>query len=358
MSRFVAGLAGLTLLAGLLAGCGVSASDLPLPSPGVQGPSYQVTALFSDALNLPDGAHVKLNGDDIGRVQSITLDNYTARVTMALRSDVPLPAGTEADLRQATPLGEIFVAVHPPAHPVPGSTLRGGDVIGLPQTRTGASIEDLLSSFSMLINGGGLTQTQTIAHELNNALDGRTGQSVHLIAQSTELLKTLNDNTANIDVALAATRDFSATLNQRQPTVNNALDHLTPAISLFADQTDNFTAALTSAARTGDTAGQLIDRGGHDIRGVVRDLGPISQGFKQLRPILGPGLNNLTSFGNYLYQITDGDAAAAGGRADLFGLLAIPRPGDKLPGPADFVGGEQATAQDLEHLFSTFGGAR
>lgn len=357
--RRVLSLAGLVSVGALLAGCGVSSSDLPLPHASVGGPSYHVTALFRDALNLPDGAHVKLNGDDIGRVQSITLQNYTAKVAMELRDDVVLPAGTTADLRQATPLGEIFVAVHPPAHPAPGgATLHEGDVIGLAGTQTGASIEDLLSSLSLLINGGGLAQTQNITHELNTAFTGRTGQTVHLLGQTTDLLATLNANTGNIDKALAATKALTSTLDRRQDSVNKVFNDLPEQVRLFADQTDDLTHTVTSFARTGDTAGRLIDHGGGDIRAVARDLGPITDGFRDLRPILKPSLNGLVGFGSYLYQATDGDAVAANGSATLSDLLSLPAPGDPLPSATDLVNGEQGVAQSLERLYSTFGGTR
>jgi phospholipid/cholesterol/gamma-HCH transport system substrate-binding protein len=358
--RLLAALVGLCALAGALSGCGVSTSDLPLPTQSVGAPTYRLTALFADALNLPDGAHVKLNGDDIGRVQSITLHDFTARVAMDVRTDVPLPAGTTAELRQATPLGEIFVAMRPPAHPAPGPALHDGDVLGLPRTQTGVSIEDLLSSFSMFINGGGLSQTQTIAHELNNAFNGHTAQAVHLMGQSSDLLATLNANTGNIDKALDATRDLTDTLNRREDSVNRAFADLTPAIRLFADQTDNFDRALRSAARTGDHGTRFLDRARPDTEAVLHDLRPISRGFTETRPFFKSSLNDLVGFGYMLYQHTDGDAVAAGGSADLSALFALPSSTSGLNTPLAtmFLGGEQEVAQDLERHYSTFGGSR
>jgi len=202
-------------LVGALAACGVSATDLPLPGGGVEGPTYQLNAVFADALNLPDGAHVKLNGDDIGRVQQIAARDYTAQVTMAVRREVQLPQGTSAELRQATPLGEVFVAIHPPTPTIAGPPLHDGDTIGLPSTSAAATVEDLLASLSVLVNGGGLAQLQSIVYELNAAADGRADQIAHLLGQTTQIMATLNARTEDIDRALAATRRLTDTLIQR-----------------------------------------------------------------------------------------------------------------------------------------------
>ncbi|HEX4252487.1 MAG TPA: MCE family protein [Pseudonocardia sp.] len=347
------------LLGALLAGCGVSATDLPVPGGGVDGPSYQLTAVFADALNLPDGAHVKLNGDDIGRVRQIVAKDYTARVTMDVRTDVTLPRGSTAELRQATPLGEVFVAIHPPDHAPPGPPLREGDTIDLPATQAGASVEDLLASLSMLVNGGGLAQLQTIVAELNSATDGRAVQIAHLLGQTTQTEATLNARTQDIDRVLAASQRLTGTLVARRDTIDKAFADFTPAIQVLADQTDRFTKALDSARKVSDRGDHVIDESGSDIKAVTRDLGPVLDGFARIGPRLGPSLRNLVAFGKVIDSVTKGESAAAAADLSLLPLpIAIPMPGDNLPGPNDLVDGEQSFAQHLEHQFSTLGGLR
>jgi phospholipid/cholesterol/gamma-HCH transport system substrate-binding protein len=59
--------------------CGCSLESVPLPSQ-VRGPSYELEAEFHNALNLPQGAPVKLDGNVVGTVQRITAHDYVARV--------------------------------------------------------------------------------------------------------------------------------------------------------------------------------------------------------------------------------------------------------------------------------------
>lgn len=102
-----------------LAACGVvpgiTVEQIPLPEPGGIGDSMTVHTQFENALNLPNKAKVRLGGVDVGEVESIVAENYRAEVTMKVSTDTRLPIGTGAELRQATPLGDVFVALQPPA---------------------------------------------------------------------------------------------------------------------------------------------------------------------------------------------------------------------------------------------------
>ena len=104
-----------------MSGCGVvpglTVEQIPLPAPGGIGDSITLTADFDNALNLPTRAKVKLNGMNVGQVSEIEAENYSAIVTMQVGTATKLPVGTGAELRQATPLGDVFVALlPPPAH--------------------------------------------------------------------------------------------------------------------------------------------------------------------------------------------------------------------------------------------------
>jgi virulence factor Mce-like protein len=279
-----------------------------------------------------------------------------------VRQDIALPAGTTAELRQATPLGEVFVALHPPAGAQPGATpraaLHDGDTIGLADTQASATVEDLLTSMSALVNGGGLAQVQTIVHELNTATDGRAAQIAHLLGQTGDTLATLNARTMDIDRVLAASERLSTTLRARHGSIDTAFDDLTPGISELAEQTDRLTKALQAAGKVSDTGGHLIDRSGHDIRSVVHDLGPVLDGFADTRPVLGTSLRDIVKFGKVFETDTEGEALAGEASFTVLPLIAVPNPSDRPPGPNDFVDGQQSFAEHLQHQFSTFGGTR
>lgn len=105
-----------------VSGCATEGlASLPLPAPGDTGEGYTLTAVFANALNLPDMAKVKLAGADVGQMESMVARNYTAVTTLRIRDGVQLPQGSTAELRSATPLGDVFVSIRPPASVPPGT---------------------------------------------------------------------------------------------------------------------------------------------------------------------------------------------------------------------------------------------
>src|SRR4051812_23897558 len=131
--RHLIGILVVTLVVPLVAGCGPDYSDLPLPGKAVSGDTYQLSAVFNDALNLAQGAQVKVNGVPVGRVQSVTADDFKAKVTMDIKTSSRIRRGSRARLRYDTPLGELFVQITPSSG---GPGLRHGDVFDPNDTPT------------------------------------------------------------------------------------------------------------------------------------------------------------------------------------------------------------------------------
>lgn len=336
----------------VLTGCGVTAADLPLPGGGVDGETYELTAVFSDALNLPDKAHVKLDGVDIGVVEDISAKDFTARVRMAVQRKVALPRGTTAELRQATPLGDVFVALHLPKEA--GPPLHAGEVIPISSTSAAASVEDTLAALSALVNGGGLGQLKTIIREVNTALDGRGAQTAHLINELTTTLSTLNQRTNDIDRILNSALSLSETAKQRQGTIDAAFAELSPAIKVLSDQTGRFTTVLTEVAQVSDLGNKVIDQTETQIRSLLRDLGPVLDGFGALESSLGPTLANMIQVSQLLATATEGESAA--GMARLVGFNNIPLiGGGKLPDGDDFDAGFESFTQNFSELLRRLG---
>ncbi|RJQ79766.1 MCE family protein [Pseudonocardiaceae bacterium YIM PH 21723] len=295
----------------LLTGCSVTATDLPLPGGDLPGESYQLKAVFADALNLPDKAHVKVDGVDVGRVSRIEAENYTARVTMVIRKDVSLPTGTTAQLRQATPLGDVFIALHPPKA---GAAMTEGDTIGIEHTGAAASVEDTLAALSALVNGGGLAQLKTIVTELNTALDGHSDQARAVIQNLGDTLATLNARTAEIDRILTSAQSLTDTYNRRSGEIDQALQTFPPALKVLSEQTGKLNSTLSTVAGASGDADTLLRTVRPDLTATLRDLGPTLAAFGSLDDTFGPTLQGTTVLGRYFQRTMRGDAAVVNGR--------------------------------------------
>ena len=277
----------------LTAGCSTTAQDLPLPGSGVGGPTYRVVAMFDDALNLADGAPVKLHGVTIGRVREVSPANFTAKVTLELRESTPVHEGATARLRATTPLGELFVQIDDAES---GSRLRDGATLGVDSTSAAPTIEDTMTSASLLLNGGGLGQLETIVREANLVLDGNEGTARDLLGRMLRTAEAFNESNEDIDATLDALAELSTILNRRSDTINAALEEIAPAARVLRKNTDELVDLLQSVERFGDVTAGVIEATRDDLLETLRKFGPVFDELNSLDEDLGPGIDTLVHF--------------------------------------------------------------
>ncbi|WP_084538075.1 MCE family protein [Nocardia puris] len=267
---------------GAASGCAVTVDNVPLPKPGLDAPGYTLHATFRDALNLPDRAHVRIGGTDIGVVTGISTTNFIADVEMEIRHDIRLPRGTTAELRQATPLGDIFVAMTLPPQD-PGAPLLGpGDTIGVENTSAGASVEQLMVSISMLLNGGGLNQAAEITAEMNSMFGGRAPQLAHLLSEMTAAITALNERTADIDAVLAGVNVLTGELAARKAELGQAADTFPDLLGLLAENNQDISALIAKVAVTMAALGDFTETSGGEFVSLFDSVGRLMSGFTQM----------------------------------------------------------------------------
>ncbi|TQK32057.1 MlaD family protein [Arthrobacter sp. SLBN-53] len=317
----------------LLAGCGSGLDAVPLPSPGPSGQNYELTAQFTDALNLPAKAKVRLYGADIGEVTDITAHDFTAQVRMRISARIELPTGSTAELRSATPLGDVFVQLRPG----PGTTpLHDGDTISVGDTAAAPTVEELLSSMALLTNGGSI---RALADRINGAgrAIGSDGTKLSdLIGHTRTLLDGLSARNDQLDAALQSTRDLTADLSVHRSTIENSLSAGAPALSVLAENTGSL---LDLADRVGRISAQLSrfpSLQGTDTTSVAADLNQLSTILNDIST--DPNLS-LTSFNRLLgifTKITNSTSAHA--RLEIAKLALVPWPDKNYPGDPGFHG--------------------
>ncbi len=77
------------------------------------GRGYLVTADFPSVGGLKPGSSVDIAGVQVGRVESITLVDYQARVTMLVRPEVKLQEDSIASIKTRGLIGEKYVRINP-----------------------------------------------------------------------------------------------------------------------------------------------------------------------------------------------------------------------------------------------------
>jgi virulence factor Mce-like protein len=267
----------------LLPGCGLDLASLPLPAPEGGGRSYGLTAVFSDALNLPSGAKVRLFGADIGEVESIEARDFTARVRVRIRADVPLHVGATAELRQATPLGDVFMQIRPGPDQAPNAALlHDGDTMGLKSTSAAPTVEDLLGSLALLVNGGAARHLMSIANGAGRAVGGRGEKLRVLLDQTNALLSKMTARSAQLDSALQRTSELAATWSARRDTLDESLAAGGPALAVIADNTTRIADLADGVARITGQLSRFPSIQGTDTRSLIADLNHLAGSFNDI----------------------------------------------------------------------------
>lgn len=356
----------LTLIVGSMlavSGCGVvpglTVEQIPLPAPGNLGETIKLTASFENALNLPSRAKVKLFGSDVGEVTEIRAENYKAIVTMRVSTSSRVPAGTGAELRQATPLGDVFVALLPPNRPTDGY-LADGDTLTGP-TSAAATVEDLLVSMSGFVDSGSLGSTQQIITELSAAVSAGPDSGTQLggaIDGLTTAITKLNQNSAEVDTAMRNTRVLTGQFADGRAQIMAAINKLAPAFNTINGQIQLI---LTTLDKTNRVTAATNDFLRNDKQNLIEMIGHLAS----LLDELDSGVNTLGALSDNLVELTpkwvkSTNSSAASLSAKVYYL----NPGagfdsaSRLPELQDLDAGGQSLQQTLTRLLARLTGTR
>ncbi|HLS75185.1 MAG TPA: MCE family protein [Nocardia sp.] len=328
--RLAAAAVSLAVLTGTT-GCAVTVDNVPLPKPGIGGPGYKINAVFTDALNLPERAHVRIGGTDIGVVSAISTTNFLAEVELEIREDIELPEGTTAELRQATPLGDIFIAMTLPEVDPNAELLEPGDTIGVEYTSAGASVEQLMVSISMLLNGGGINQAAKITSEMNSMFAGRAPQLAHLLTELHAAIEALNKRTADIDSVLHGVNVLTGELASRKEQLGRAADTFPALLGLLAENNRDISQLMGKVSVTMAALGDFTETTGPEFVGLFDSIRALMGGFTQMGDDLGQMLKRYEELYPSVAASFRGEALAVAATVSYLSIGALTDPSGSRP---------------------------
>ena len=252
-------------------------SDVSLPGGSATGGKvYHIKVIFDDVLDLVPQASVRVDDVPVGDVQHIDLQGFHAVVTLRIKDSVKLPENAHAELRSTSLLGEKFVALSPPTAPVRATgRLVNGDTIPLANTGRNPEFEEVFTALAALLNGGGVSQIQTISVELTNALSGREAQVRDVLSQLTTLVSSLDNSKQQIVTALDSIDRLAKRLAVQKGTLAQALDSIPSALKVLADQRQDLTKVLTSLSKLGGIGSTVIRATRDNTVASLRSLSPV-----------------------------------------------------------------------------------
>jgi phospholipid/cholesterol/gamma-HCH transport system substrate-binding protein len=276
MTRRITLLVALVAAALLMTGCSFDVYKLPLPGgPDVGSDPITVTAQFRDVLDLVPDSTVKVNDVTVGKITDVELKGYTAQVTMQLRNDTELPDNAVATIQQTSLLGEKFVQLAAPEAGASPNPLESGDIIPIAHTGQNPEVEQVLGALSLLLNGGGVGQLQTITQELDRTLHGREGDARSVLHQVRSFAGQLDRHKHDIVQALQALDRLSQSLNQQRTTIDATLDELPGALQSINAQRHDLVRMLQALSHLSGVGVHVIKLSKESTIDTLRQLSPV-----------------------------------------------------------------------------------
>jgi len=346
-------------------GCGVGLEQVPLPAPGAADKTYTLAATFTNALNLPEGAKVRVAGADVGSVASMKAQDFTAVVELRIQSSTALPVGTLAELRSATPLGDVFVALEPPPPDKDtGGRLQNGDVLQVDQTSSAATVEEVLATSALLVNGGAIRNLTKIVNGLGEAVgeDGRT--VAHLVDESTDLISTLANRSGEINRAMRSTSNLASTLGARQKELSEAISAAAPAVGAVSANTGQVLDMVANVDRLTALIGRFPSVRDTDTRSTIDDMNKLSYYFNLASLNPDADMNAVNSILAPLIKASSSTSAHANIdiEAIALGVVDDPNhkadPGMRVPDATDVINVIGSLSYLLDKLYQQSTGGR
>ncbi|WP_433196259.1 MCE family protein [Nocardia sp. CA-107356] len=266
-------------------------NSLPMPGAAGNDPNaYEVEIQMPNVTTLTRNSPVRVNDVTVGTVSKIEVEGWHALVTVSLKHDVKLPANSTARIGQTSLLGSNHVELAAPKDVPAQGELKAGDVIPLDRAGVYPTTEQTLSSLSVVLNGGGISQLETITHELNAVFTGRQDAIRDLLPQLTQLTTTLDTQTKDIIDAMGGLDRFAGTLAQQKDRVAAAIEQIHPALTVLADRRENITHTITALGDLSDVVQRILAEGGDNLKANLANLAPV--------------LETLARTGNSLVEVT------------------------------------------------------
>jgi phospholipid/cholesterol/gamma-HCH transport system substrate-binding protein len=271
-----------TLLVTLLAlvalgtsGCRWDVYDLPLPGGADTGKDpIKVTVEFADVLDLVPDSTVKVADVTVGKVSAIRLVDGHADVDVVLRKDTELPVNAVASIRQTSLLGEKFVDLAAPTSDPSSVRLTSGDTITLANSGRNPEIEEVLGALSLVLNGGGVAQLQSIATELNKALGGHEDAARSVLTQATTFAAQLDTHKGDIVDAIEALDRLAKSARAQEATIDATLADLPAALTSIDSQRQDLVTMLESLSGLGKVGTRVIKASKAQVIRIFHNLQP------------------------------------------------------------------------------------
>lgn len=236
---------------------------------------YTVTMQLPKAAGLYGSSNVTYRGVEVGRVQSVDLNDVGVTAVLSLKSGIDIPSDLNAEVHSQSAIGEQYVLLLPRDGTSP--PLRDGDVIPLADTSIPADINTILGQVVTGLRAIPKDNLRTAIDESYTAVGGLGPELTRIVHNSIDLSIQAREN---LDPMIAL-------IEQSQP----VLDSQTNTSDAIAAWASNLATVTTELQTHDQDIADLLDNGGAAFNEATQLI-------ERLQPTLPIVLANLVSVGN------------------------------------------------------------
>jgi phospholipid/cholesterol/gamma-HCH transport system substrate-binding protein len=235
---------------------------------------------FEQVGDLVENANVQSRDVEIGTIDKIELENWTARVHMCIDRGEEIPVDARAVVRSTSLLGEKFIDLSSETQGPP--YLASGDIIPLARTGKATELEDVFARLAMILGAGNLEDINTFTASQRQILEGNAGNLRNLLTDLRDFTDTLSSRRADISSAIESLDDVSTTVLADRETLERFLGSFGESAKVLSDQKEGLQELLLA----------LDDFSSVSLRLLEATEEGINKQFDRLRPVLETAVAN------------------------------------------------------------------
>lgn len=244
---------------------------------GSFGERTQYRAVFQDVTGMAKGDDVRIAGVAVGAVEKIEIhDRDQAMVTFEVDADHRLTENTHAQIRFRNLVGQRYIALSQGADGAQ-SPLKDGATIPDSRTEEALDLDVLLNGFKPVFQALSPDDTNKLAYEIIQTLQGESGSVERLLDRTASLTGTLAERDELIGDVVVNLDDVLDTVGRRDEELGDMIDTLQQFVTGLKQDRNAILDSVDAVSDLTDETSDLLVEGRPALTEDVRQLNTLTK---------------------------------------------------------------------------------
>lgn len=249
--------------------------------------STEYHAVFRDVTGVAKGDDVRIAGVSVGKVKGIEIkDRNYAVVTFGVDPKTPLTENTHATLKFRNLVGQRYLAL---SQDKAGSqaVLKPGATIPADRTKDALDLNLLLNGFKPVFEALSPSDTNQLAFEIVQTLQGEAGNVQNVLAHTASLTTTLAERDELIGNVIASLSETLEIVGNRDAELSDTIITLQTFISGLKDDREAILGSIDSISGLANETSLLLQEGRPALVADIKALNELTKELTEEQNLAG-----------------------------------------------------------------------